>query len=313
MTPVMLSDYYFESNILHYRDFFYIQASKHFFSSKVFFYSKKFDISKNGKVVGEKLMGLTVNGQLKELVEQYLIAHPSLTLNAFAKRSGVGMTTLRRIVQEETKSGPAPHTILAITSYVKKEKNLSKILSTMQGPVGEVLKDCFSNYVDEELKYNSSAELNDLLVDRDYYFIYKLAANRNGTNEYDIFSLLGEIGLSKLKELEKTEFITRSSDDQIHSTQKNFSIDLEIAKRHLKDLVSLYKPEELSINKNLLYSQSESVNEEAISEIRKIHREAAKKIHKILEADSSQGDIPYFSINLCETLIPQSVRAGEYQ
>ena len=49
-------------------------------------------------------------------------------------------------------------------------------------------------------------------------------------------------------------------------------------------MVKFYKPENVSLGKNLFYTMSESVNEQAIAEIKKIQKEAIQKIFDILES-----------------------------
>ena len=50
------------------------------------------------------------------------------------------------------------------------------------------------------------------------------------------------------------------------------------------------------------YTLSESLSEKGIQEVKRIQREAVQKIHQVLSESKFQGDIPYFTINLSETL-----------
>lgn len=269
----------------------------YFMNSLAFSYSTMDLVLKIGDGVIE-----TLNGQLKSMIEQYLVKHPNITLNGFATKSGVGMTTLRRIVNLETKSGPAPHTTLAITSYVLKEKKLSRILDSVNGPVGTELSKVFGDYIEEELNYQSSDGLKELLEDKDNYLIYKLASNHSGVSENQIYDLLGCHGLNKMNELIEKGIVLRDKRKTIHSLEKNFSITLETAKKHSKELINFYKPEAIDKKRNLFYSQSESLSDEGIQKVKDIQRNAAKEVHKIMTNEKYFGINPYFSLQVCDTL-----------
>jgi hypothetical protein len=252
----------------------------------------------------------TLNHQLKEMVESYLDKNPYLTMNAFAKKSGVGATTLRRVVGLVTKSEPAPHTILNIVSYIHKEKKLSRLLTVVDGPIGETLNRCFASFTEED-KYTFSNDLNHYLKDKDNYLIYKLSANRRGTTRIEIVELLGQLGNEKLNALIDLELL-EEIEGEVHAKEKNFSLDIGIAKKHLPEVVKFYKPEELDRGQNIFYNLSETVNEEAIVQIKKIQKDAVQKIYAIMTDVSYEGDIPYFALNLADTMTMKT-KSGEIQ
>ncbi len=239
--------------------------------------------------------------QLKEIVDEYFDKFPHLSVNSLALKSGVGATTLRRIRNGSIKGDPAPHTILNILSAVTNEKRLEEIVNQSEGELEKILKSSFGTYIESGSQHEIQADLNIELTDSIKYFIYKSSANRVGSTSTWVSDNFGKLGLEKLEELKDVGLIEQEG-KFIHAKNKNFSLDLFVATKHLPELVKFYQPEKLSDGKNLFYSLSESINFEAIKKIKEIEKEAVKKIFEVLNDEKSNGSIPYFSLIMSDTL-----------
>lgn len=248
--------------------------------------------------------------QLHQLINSYLEKFPQVSLNALATRSNIPVSTLRRISLGQQKSDIAPHTVLNLTSYLLKEKNLSDLLKKVDPVVAEYLERHFGQFIFASDKRVYNVDLNTYLQDQHRYFIYKLAANHNGTTLMEVMELFGRQGETKVVEMIGLGLL-KEEEGRLHAKDKDFSLDLKVASSHLPELVRFYKPEELVKGKNLFYSLSESVTEEAIVEIKNIQREAANKIAAIMDDKNNKGDIPYFTVSLAETFI--SLPGGDLQ
>lgn len=247
----------------------------------------------------------SVNQELRAMTEAYLQSHPTLTLNALAQRSGVPATTMRRLMQEEQRSELAPHTVLSLVSYLLKEKKISKLLTIVKGPVAELLRKCFDQFIFDEKDSNheQSADLNALFRDKMNYLVYKMAANVNGVSLKEIKDAFGLMGLKKLNFLMEKQYILADvKTGRLHATQKNFTVDLELAHELSHALVDLYKPCDVKSGYNLFYSLSEGMNEEGIKKIKEIEKEAVKKIFDLMNNESMQGEIPYFALIVSDVM-----------
>lgn len=256
---------------------------------------------------------LSLNTQLKEIIDNYLTVHTSLTVNGLANRANVPGTSLRRMIKGSNKSIPAAHTVLNLVSYIYREKNIGKLLTKINGPVGAMLSESFGSFTTRNDHYSNDLELNETLSDQFNYFIYKLAANHKGTTESEVYELYGSVGITRLKSLVAQGDILNNEKGQYHAREKNFALDLAVAKKHLPELVNFYRPEEVSQGRNLFYSLSESLNNAGIQKVKDIQRDAVKKIGEIVNGAENHGDIPYFSIQLCETLLPQNQQERNLQ
>lgn len=243
--------------------------------------------------------------QLHKLITEFLDKYPQVSLNALATRSNIPVSTLRRISLGQQKGDIAPHTVLNLTSYLTKEKNLTDLLKKVDPVIKEYLEKHFGQFIFSSEKRVYDVDLNTYLQDQHRYFIYKLAANHNGSTLMEIMELFGRQGEAKVQEMIGFGLIYEEG-GRLHAKDKDFSLDLKVSSSHLPELVRFYKPETLAQGLNLLYSSSESLNKEAIVEIKNIQREAAKKVAAIMDDKNSKGDIAYFSINLAETFVLQA-------
>ena len=73
-------------------------------------------------------------------------------------------------------------------------------------------------------------------------------------------------------------------------------------KKHLPKLMEFFTPELAHKGQNIFYTMSESLNNEAVQKIKKIQRAAVESIYKIIQDPTSQGDLPYFTINMGEIM-----------
>jgi len=214
-------------------------------------------------------------------------------------------------MQEESKSEVAPHTALNLCAYICREKRVGELLKLLPPVLAEFLQKHFGGFVFEgSEKRVYSVDLNEALKDRMSYFIYKLAANSAGTSWMEVTELFGSTGKRKAEDMLKQELI-KEVDGRLSARDRDFSLDLQVASSHLPELVKFYRPESVGRGLNLMYSLSESLNEDAIKKIKDVQREAVKATHAIMQDAANHGDVPYFTLNLCETFLAEP--EGELQ
>lgn len=249
---------------------------------------------------------------LQALIRSYMNKNQSLTINALGMRSGIPVTTLRRLVNGEQKSEIAPHSVLNLTSYIYREKNLALLLTKIDAAIAIYLQRHFGSFIfSSEVKAVYEVSLNEELKDFSKYIIYKLASNHSGVDWFSVTSLFGALGRKKAQELMEKNHLYEK-EERLHAKDKNFSLDLEVAASLLPELVAFYKPDTIQQGKNSFFNLSESLTVEAISEIRAIQRECVNKIYTVMSDEKNLGDIPYFTINLSEALVLET-QTGEIQ
>lgn len=246
----------------------------------------------------------SVNQQLRSMTEAFLNSHPTLTLNALAQRSGVAATTMRRLMQEGNNGEIAPHIVLSLVSYLLREKKISKLIKIVEGPVGDLLRKCFDQYIFDENQSSHTIEvdLNEVFKDKLNYLIYKVAANLKGTTTDEIKNSFGLLGLKKLDELIARDLIIIDECGILHAKIKNFSVDLVRAHELSHTLLDQYKPCDVELGFNLFYSLSEGLNEAGIKEVKKITLDSVKKVFEVMNNNEYVGNIPYFSLFVADVI-----------
>lgn len=249
---------------------------------------------------------------LQNMITVYMGKNPQLTLNALAQRSNVPVTSLRRLMNNQQKNEIAPHSVLNLVGYILREKNLSLLLTKVDACVADFLQKHFGHFIfaSEVRVYNT--DLNTELKDQIKYLIYKMAANHNGVDLMTLVENFGALGKRKADEMIKNGMLVEE-EERLHAREKNFSLDLGIAADHLPALVRFYKPESIQQGRNTFFNMSESLNLEGIQMIKQLQRECVHKMNAIMNDPQYFGDIPYFTINLGETMFSDEHTTGDLQ
>ncbi|HXH76623.1 MAG TPA: hypothetical protein VNJ08_16750 [Bacteriovoracaceae bacterium] len=248
---------------------------------------------------------------LQNMITLYMGKNSQLTINALAQRSNIPVTSLRRLMSGQQKNEIAPHSVLNLVSYVLREKNLAVLLTKVDSSIAEFLQKHFGNFIFATENRVYDCDLNTELKDETKYLIYKIAANHNGTDLMTIVENFGSLGKRKIDEMVKVGLLV-IDEDRFHAREKNFSLDLQIAADHLPALVKFYKPQSMAEGRNTFFSMSESLNAEAISKIKLLQKECVKNIHAVMNDEQSLGPVPYFTINLAETMLSDT-HTGDLQ
>jgi hypothetical protein len=235
--------------------------------------------------------------ELKDLIGGYLLNHPHMSLNAFSKRCSVATSTLRRILHLETKQSPNPSTVLSIVSTIKKERRIQQLLSMFTGEIQASLARSYS-FVGQ---YAYRPELSEILVHRESYIIYKLAANRVGTTKDELIGLLGRTAEEKIEELLSLELIYEFQ-GRLHAKEKNFILSEDVSKKHVSELLRFTSFGSDHTDKSIFKNLSESIDEETYEKIWALQKETNEKICSLIQDKKHTGPIPFFFTCVLDTM-----------
>jgi AraC-like DNA-binding protein len=239
---------------------------------------------------------------LSSLVETYLEKHPHLSLMALSQRCDVSEPTLRRIKNKDFKSLPTATTILNLVSYIAGEKEIPKLTQRFYGPIGDYLNEVFPGAKDHNRRFDP--ELNKMLKNDVYYLIYKLCCHPVGLSKERATRLFGNLGEKVIKNLLDLEYIEQRG-GRYHTLGDWFATSPGDIAGKIKILTDFMKfqdhPTDLYLTPiNANYSSS--VNSKAYREVVKLQRNCLKKIRKVLQSESSRGNIPLFMFSAIDTL-----------
>ncbi|MBF0312342.1 MAG: hypothetical protein HQK50_10985 [Oligoflexia bacterium] len=238
--------------------------------------------------------------ELKALLEDYLKQHTSMTLHGLSKKCGVSFSTLRRILNLETKEDPVSLTVLGIVSTVKKESNISQLM-TLFSQESEVFTSLSRAYAFANKCSNYKPELAEVLVDREFYVIYKLAANASGTTRKHVRELLGNPAETKVDDLLRRELIYEDQ-GKLHAFQKNFSLTAAVGIAQVPEMLRFSGTGSCFVDKSIFRSVSESITKEVYDEIWQIQCEANRKIVSLINRKESIGEVPFFFVCALDTM-----------
>jgi hypothetical protein len=238
----------------------------------------------------EVKMSNSLNHELKNLIEDYFLNYPHMSINALSKRTKVGATTLRRILSLSLKGAPNPKTVLNLMSVLTKEKNIKLIIENSPKHTKSYLTESFKHYLEE----TSSEGPLDLFKNKLKFIIFKLASNQSGVHLKTITKLYGEPGIRVLKGLTKNGHLMEKN-ELFHARDKKKGNDLHFKAKHLPSLLPLIKKDPYFEPFSAL---SESLNDEGIKKVNKIQKEALEKISDIMSCPSHSGDHHFFSFHV---------------
>lgn len=161
--------------------------------------------------------------QLSAIIDDYLVKKPHLSLNALAKKCCVSESTLRRLRKRQVKTLPKIETVLDILTTVYSERNIQKIIETIDDPLESYLSRLFNVINQQKASYDYDASISKELKDTVAYLIYKLAANRTGVKKETVSEMFGNWGLQKLALLESKSLVYRMV-GRYHARTKSFSL-----------------------------------------------------------------------------------------
>lgn len=103
--------------------------------------------------------------ELSNLIGDYLAKYSNMSINALAKRAGIGATTIRNILNNQSKD-PDLNTIIKLVKTISKEDDVNKIAQSFDGAIGNKLRNAFSHNDEYQLISGKKA---DLFGEPDYF------------------------------------------------------------------------------------------------------------------------------------------------
>ncbi len=238
--------------------------------------------------------------ELSDLIQNYLLERPRLSLNAIALRSDVPETSLRRLYKRDLKRMPKNQTVIKILCYLYQTDNLAEI----RKQVPENLR----NYMNKEFLLEEDSErapqinLDRFLPDQISYLVFKLASNSSGVKYQEILRMFGEMGIDSITKLEKAAVVKRVDDSYI-SAFESFRLSDDRFIDNFKAVANYIKTDpEKRQAPNFYYNLSESLNEQGLKKIRDIQIKATRQVLKIMSDKSNHGVIPVFNLIAIDTL-----------
>ena len=224
---------------------------------------------------------------LKDYVQERRKINPRLSESQIAHNLGISNATFHRIINGRTY--PNVKTLLTLCKSIPKMKTVvaeEMLEVTRESKAGQ--------YIGEELE--------KILCDKNCFIAYALALSDNGVTEKEILYCKGYQGQKALKLLVEKGFVKKGEHNIYRATsQRGVILSFEVLKKHLRILAENYKPD--NVANNYIYYKMESLNKKGMKELYEVHKEAHRKIQKIMETAEYKGDIPLFSAGFFDMFV----------
>lgn len=235
---------------------------------------------------------------LKNLVDDFLETRPGLSLTGLAGRCGVSESMLRKAYNGQTM--PHPENIIKILARIKKENNVYKLVKIFEGtPMGDYLKEHFPFY--KEAGPIEQVDFGGALQDFVQMYIYKRASHKSSYSRQNVIEDWGKVGEINLNELLRKEIVFEEETGELQVRYPHYRVDPTLVKKMAPEMAKLWKAKNVG-TQNFYHFFDESLNKEGVQKVREVKLEASRKISDIFGDPKYLGSIPYFSMDMADTL-----------
>lgn len=228
-------------------------------------------------------------------IEKWMQSSPNRTPSLLAKKSGVGESTIRRILQREVK--PNFETILNILNITSELSEIKHIINNEFPDIGRVMSSVFNNNNKTKVLPD---ELEKIAQTYEGTLIFCLAGGRRKTKYDDVVKLLGKKGEKVLNNLIDLNAI------KIENNYVTSNIEIVLNSETLKsiavNLLHQFDMDKIGKSPTALIAESETLTNEAILEINKIIWNAYEQISKIKNDHNNTGEIPMYYLMALNTI-----------
>ena len=217
---------------------------------------------------------------LKDYVSDRKKFNPKISESQIARNLGVSNTTFYRMLNY--------HTYPSVKNLLKLCKFIPKLKTLVTEEILEVIRESKNGQY-------MGTELENLLCRKSLFITYALALSVHGVTKEEVIYCIGYKGNHALNILIGKGLIVKTKNDiyKATKTDKGIILSFRILKKHLKILLSNYKPE--NVANNYIFYKIESLNKKGLKKLYEIYRETHKKVQEIMKQKEYKGDMPTFS------------------
>lgn len=245
---------------------------------------------------------------IKACIDNYLSSNPRLSLQNVEDKTGVPLSTLRRITY--LKGNPQPETVIKIYMALGFDKELMNYMKQFHPEIATVMTSKGSHnfeytYVDENDR--------EYFVNEDYYLITNLAFTSSGTTEDEIMYELGRKGLERLNELVDKGIVEKTNSGKYIGKTKNYKLSFSDTKRRIELAMRYYRVEEAGNVNNWMSFQTEGLNDEGLKALKALNqKQFNERKEQILNNPMYIGNRKVYIASVSSTFLGY-VEMGELQ
>ncbi len=246
--------------------------------------------------------------QVKACIDSYLSKNTSMSLQSVEDKTGIPISTLRRIVA--LKGNPNPETVIKIFLALGFDQKLD---GYMQKYHPEIASAMAANRHNNQYNYVKEDDAQ-YFVEESSFLIMNLAHTSAGTTVEDIRYELGERGVAKTEELLRKNVLFRTDTGRIVGLNKEWKLSFKDTFQCVGLSFKYYRLDEAGRMNNFLNYQTESLNPEGIKALKSLNQvQAIERREKIFNNPSFQGFFPVFNSTVSSTFVAYTSGPEELQ
>ena len=241
-----------------------------------------------------------ISNIVRDYVSEHKRSNPNLSDSQIAHRLGVANSTLHRIINR--RSFPSTENLFKLSQSIPEIQNFINGSKTSEEQNKTKTRTRKINIDENTMSEYVGEELENLLADPYLFTAYILSNSGYGVTDEEIKYCIGYEGCKALKILAKKGFVKKDQSGRYKSSDstKGIILSFKTIKKHLQILIEHYKPDD--VRNSYIYFGVETLNTAGVVELLKIHKEAHKKMAKLMTKKEFYGEIPVFSVGCCDKL-----------
>lgn len=214
--------------------------------------------------------------------------------------ANVPSTSVKRILS--LSGNPNPETVIKILNTTGDDELLIKYMTDFHPEISSIMNQKFSH--NKEYEFVDSKE-SSYYTNENYFLIMSLASTSNGTTKEEVSYNLGMVGLERLFELVEVGMVLEDKDGNYFGKNTNFKLSFSDIKKKMEFALKHYRLEEAGSVNNWLSFQTESVNKDGLSALKKLaQKHFNERKDQIYNNPLYSGDIKHFSASVASTFLP---------
>lgn len=205
--------------------------------------------------------------QIKACMDSFLKKNSKMSLQTIEDKTGVPISTLRRIMT--LKGNPQPETAIKIFVTLGFDNELTLYMKEFHPDIATAM--ALKNSHNQEYSYVSDDD-RQFFLEESNFLILSLAYTTSGTTDDEIRFELGDRGITKLQELISRGLILRLESNRLVGKIKDFKLPFSDVKKRIEYALKHYRLNEAGNINNWMSYQTESLNEAGLKALKTLQQ-----------------------------------------
>ena len=238
---------------------------------------------------------------IKACLDSYLQKNPKLSLQSIDDKTGIPISTLRRITN--LNGNPNPESVIKLCLALGFDQELIRYMEKFHPEIAAIMAlkshNQDRNYVPEnEAQY---------FTEESTFLIMTMAHTSFGITEEEIKREFGLQGITKLNDLIKKGLVVKIDDGRLVGKSEKYKLSFKDTLKRIEISLGYYRLDEAGGDNNFLNYQTESLNLEGLLTLKALEKkQAIERREKVFNKLELHGNYKTFIATFSSTFMPYS-------